>query len=187
MGDTFEQTRASVARHAAKDFAGHVLTQVGPGEWHCGTPGTGNHSFNVIVRPRVVLFWGDTGDWILEHSDRDSLGWLRRAAADSREYDYLLRKVRRPEKEFYPGDVIAWLRQQVTEDDPKIEEALAEVQEEGSDLTHHRWCEIAHEAGFDDAYSIGLDPSPGMLWLAEALSWFVKNLPAEKTEEVARG
>lgn len=179
MSDTFEKQRKTIAALAKESFADHVVTELGPGEWRCAAPGTWMHGFVVIARPCYVIVYGDIGDWVIQHSDRDSVGWLQRAARD---YEYLCGKIRAGEKRrFYVGDAIAHLEQEIGESDNPADCAAARVKDAlGSDFTEHEWYESWAEEG------VGCHDVPscerwdaGPLWMAEALRWLVEQWKAK--------
>lgn len=115
--EPFKEVEATIKRLAAESFKDHVLKDVGPGEFYLGKPGTSCYSFRLLFRPGMVCVWGDLGEWVLRHADRNSVGWFR-GATDSP--DYLLSKVQAGEKEeFYPADALAHLREYAeAEEDP---------------------------------------------------------------------
>lgn len=172
MGDTYAEVRKDIATFAARDFAQHVLAVEGPNEWRCGKAGTVISSFRILCRPGMVAVWGDMGEWILRHSDKDSLGWLRGAV---RSPGYLLSKVKAGEHlRFYAADAMASL------DDPetveswgadvieKIREALPVIDE----LTQEKWLDACYSAPLDDP-PIEEYPTESAIWLVELLRKFV--------------
>ncbi|HWQ10117.1 MAG TPA: hypothetical protein VN436_13445 [Holophaga sp.] len=184
MGDTYAQAQKVITELAARDFTKHVLTVEGPGEWRCGEPDTVIMSFRILCRPGMVVVWGDLGEWVLRHSDRDSLGWLRGAV---RSPDYVLQKVKAGERlRFYAADAMASL------DDPetieswgadvveKIREALPVVE----DLTQERWLDACYNAPLDDPPREEY-PTESALWLIELLRKFVA-LEAKAAEGTTR-
>lgn len=170
MHDSKQAAQDEISNLAASAFAGHFLESRGENEWRCSKPGTGIYAFNVIVRPGLVVFFGDVGDWILRHSDQDSLGWLRGAVKSP---DYLLEKVKNSKEHFYAADALAWLKEQ---EEPVLLEQL-NTQHIHGELSPHSWGEALIEAGFDsDCCSIGVDHAPQMFWLVESLKKFVSLL-----------
>jgi hypothetical protein len=188
-GERAADVRRDIAAFAAEAFANHVVTQNGPGEWRCAKPGTGVNGFHVLCRPFYVVVWGDLGDWILQCSDRDTLGWLRGSV---RSPDYLLGKCRAGEVTcFYSGD--AWdhlnhevgARQQELAEgqtagddmDPELARlvAIQDQLDENDDFSEHDW----HQAWYDHGQgevSACRGPSSGGCWLVEALRWFVDHV-----------
>jgi hypothetical protein len=187
-GSTFvsyriEETRKTIAELAAEGFANHVAIPEGPGEWLCRAPDRSHRWFRIIIRPCTVIVWGDIGDWILTHSDGDSLGWLSRAAKDAKYPGYLLSKIRAgKDREFYAGDARAWLDEQVAdgvEDAAKVKEWLEESTGLAS-FDQHQWYSAWYETGTGGRdIPDFLDYGSGPLWLGQAMSWFVAHLPAQ--------
>lgn len=174
MSDRFADVQKDIARHAAGEFADHVLTVEGPSEWRCGKPGTGIMAFRVLCRPGMVAIWGDLGEWVLRVSDRNPVPWIRGAV---RSPDYLLEKVQAGEKLcFYPSDALALL------DDPDTAETwgadiVERVREElgsmwGEESTRDEWYMAWSSAGADEPPDCDY-PSRGALWLVEMLRKFV--------------
>lgn len=174
MGDTYAEVAASIKGMAAEAFVGHALTSEGPGEWRFGRPGTVIYSSRVLFRPGTIIVWGDLGEWVLRHGNKDSLGWLRGAVQSP---DYLLEKVRAGKRErFYPADAAKLLK------DPETEESwgaarVARVREElngwrGGDFTEEDWAREWYEAGADEVPNVRY-PCESALWLIELLRAFV--------------
>jgi hypothetical protein len=185
--ETFESTQATVREIAAKSFTGHVVTELGPNEWRCGKPGTGNYEFSVIARPTVLIIYGDLGEGVFRMWDSDVIGWLRSAV---RSPHYLAEKLRTKQEAFYPDDALALAREWAAEDDaqPKWAELLekAERMHEWAELNAHSWPELVYEVSGDgDSAHTGFNLSSQTLWLIEALKWLVEHLPVEAREAVA--
>ena len=184
MSERFKDARETIVSLAKESFRDHVITATGSNEWQCGRPGSSAYYFNVIARPGYLIIFGDIGDWILQHNDRDCVGWLRRAARD---YEYLCGKIRAGEKKrFYQGDAEAWLRERIAagdEDAGEVAEALR-----GEDFDEHRWYEAWSDAGTSgvDIYD-ARNYDSGPLWMAEAVKWFAAHLPAQETAGAAEG
>jgi len=183
---TYAETKSTVERLAADAFARHVLTQEGPGEWRCGREGTVIHSSRVLLRPGMVAVWGDLGEWILRHGDRDSLGWLRGAVKSP---DYLLEKVRAGKRsEFYPDDALAWLRSDEAVEAygkdrvAKAREALEDF--DSGPFSQDRWFDACYGAACMDDPPRFEYPCASALWLVALLRKFVA---LEAAEEVNRG
>lgn len=188
MSDTYAQTRATVARLAKDDFAKHEvrsLAVIRGGEWVCKAPGTGICAYTVICRPCYVIVYGDLGDWVLQHSDRDSLGWVLRISPD---VHYLVEKIRAGDGlEFYPADALEDLRGELKSDDPNtrafaqkfmrsLREELGSSDPQPEDMAEHHWHAAYYDAGGDEAPRHKY-PGARALWLYEALRFFAANLP----------
>lgn len=184
MGETFADVQKDIARFAAEAFVDHVLTVEGPNEWRCGKAGTVIMSFRILCRTGMVAVWGDLGEWVLRHGDKDSVRWLRGAV---RSPDYLLEKVKAGEKErFYVADAEKLLADPET-DEYWGEGVVAKVRESlesrwGDEMTRDEWYEAWSDAGADEPP--GADyPREAALWLVEMLRKFVEleaALPQER-------
>lgn len=189
MTDTFTETHKSIASMAAEAFASHGLTREAPQEWRCGRDGTVIYSFRILFRPGMIAVWGDLGEWILRHSDRDSLGWLRGSVGSP---DYLLEKVKAGEHErFYPADALAWLGSAEAADTYGTEaiEAAREYLDldDAFPLTEEMWGTACYEAGMDDPPRFRY-PCERALWLVELLRKFVSLEVARlRSKREARG
>lgn len=187
MNDTFSGMCVTLRRSAEFDFAKHVLTERGPGEWHCAAPGTGIGSFNIIVRPGVVLIWGDIGEGVYRGGEAgDMLGWLRGAV---RSPDYLTEKLRTKKREFYPGDALAYARERAAEEgeSAKWREVLADAERlhRLRGLNERTWPDLVyHHTGDVDAVSVGFNYDARSRWLYEALWWFIT---AHDQRDVSKG
>lgn len=186
MATTSDDTARSIARMAAKAFAGHVLTQEGA-HWRCGRPGSSHYAFRVYAPPGAVIVWGDLGECVLRHAGGDSLGWLADTAGPGRvDYpDYCLGKIEAldgPKREFYAGNARAYIKERLRD---TVDEA-GEVDTE----ERNRWTAVAHEfddydrqpdAWFSACLENGVDDPPdcegwssGALWIWHALVTFVR-------------
>lgn len=177
MAETYKQTQETAASHAAQDFAEHQIDRTPEGDYWCHEPGTGMYSFRVILRPGAAIVYGDIGDAIFLFSDRDSLGWLRRAV---RSPGYLLEKRAHKESDFYPGDAIAFAAERAKDDDEdqwrKVYEWAVEAEKDG-ELHAASWGQhVYEEIGDAEACSIGTNPSFRCHYIAEALKWFVEHV-----------
>lgn len=174
MADTYAATVECIKRLAAESFTTHELTQEGPQEWRCGRKGTSAYSFRILFRPGMIAVWGDLGEWILRHSDRESLAWLRGAV---RSPDYMLEKVQAGEKErFYPADALAWLASSEAVEMYGTDLVSAARKaldfDDGFSLTAETWATACFEAGMDDPPRF-MYPCERALWLVELLRKFV--------------
>ena len=179
--ETFEHQAATIRRIAEESFAAHEITVTGPGEFRCGKPGSGDMSFRLILRPGVIILYGDLGAAIFEPGTKDPLAWLQRGAIGSR--DYVLEKLRTARQDhFYPGDVLEYVRVLVEEEyGPKWEAAFVEAKRLHGygELNPHTWYEIASEAGGDSEMgSYGQGYTAHSLWHYEALRWFCAHVDA---------
>lgn len=185
MSDTFAVTQKTIAELAAKDYAEHIVEPQGLGEWRFRKPGTSIMWSAIIVRPWYVIVYGDVGEWILRHSERDSLAWLRGAV---RSRDYLLEKVKAGDTErFYPADAMEELRPTGKEDDAHDDALRAKVKAEldpfmwNDEPTEYEWGRAWAEAGGDDPPRCRY-ASEGGLWLWETLKAFIRTLDASKPD-----
>lgn len=191
--ETRAATRATVSELAVEAFGAHALTEVRPWLWVCRRPNTWMYGFYVAVLPGCVVVMGDVGDGIFrmsEGSEAAVVGWLRGAVGS---WDYLLGKLTQRQETFYPGDVLAYLRQRADEargDDPggaggrrheRLRDWLNDVEQyaRGGDLHAHSWAELVNQHGGDtDDYGVGTGHAASAFWLAEALAAFVRLLEA---------
>jgi hypothetical protein len=183
--ERFRDAQGTIARLAKESFAEHVITEVGPNEWRCARRSGGQYWFYLIARPGFLIIFGDIGDWILQHNDRDCVGWLRRAARD---YEYLCGKLKAGrERRFYVGDAIASLEQEIAESDDPQHCSAAKVKEAlGTDFDQHGWFEAWMELGVGcNDVSDCMDWDSGPLWMSEAVKWFAAHLPAQSATEAA--
>lgn len=160
---------ADIARMAAERYA--TMTVAWNAEHHaylCMPAGRNCWCF-VATPPGAVILYGDVGEAILRHSDRDSLGWLRRAASNEEYPDYLLSKVEAmggSRKQLCVPDVdiaewsgkyrLRWRKARLDRDDNAITELVHRFAYDGPCLVH----------------------SSSALWIWHALCAFVANLPA---------
>ena len=174
---TYAEAKATIERLAAESFVSHELTHEGPQEWRCGRKGSVIYSFRILFRPGMIAVWGDLGEWILRHSDRDSLGWLRGAVSSP---DYLLSKVQAGERlAFYADEAVAHLKAPETAEGWGTDR-VAKISEEvewADPLTQEKWLVACSDAGLDDPPLMEY-PSSSALWLVELLRKFV-SLEAE--------
>jgi hypothetical protein len=179
--DRFKDARETVVMLAKESFAKHVVAEVGTNEWRCSAPGTWMHGFYVIARPGYVMVYGDIGDWILQHSDRDSVAWLRGAARD---YDYLCGKIRTGEKRrFYGGDALDDLNREIAEADEQNDTAARVREALGNDFDQHEWYQAWSDVGIGGSDCGSFEHwDSGPLWMAEALRWLVEHLPAAQPQ-----
>ncbi len=123
---TERQHRDLIASLAAEALKDHVLTRRPDGSWCCGNPnGSSNYQFSIFFAPGMVAVWGDLGEFVLRHSDGDSLAWLLRAAKDGAYPDYLLGKIAALKGEpegFHYAEAMAHLAERETERRAEIEE-----------------------------------------------------------------
>jgi len=172
--NTCDETRDDVRLSALDDFRNHELSQLPCGDWRCGRRHSCISSFRVILRPGFVFVYGDVGDWILQHSDADSLAWLRGAVGSP---DYLLGKVRAGKEDwFYEGDVVSFLEDQIKQDIAGAAEILDGVREaiDCGTFDRNAWYELLAERDWErEDACVGTGPAPSMFWLVEALKWFV--------------
>jgi hypothetical protein len=178
MNETLAEAKAQIAEMAREAFAQHVCERR-EGGWLCRRPGTSVYAFWVFTTPGAIVFYGDLGEAILRPSDRDALPWLRGAV---RSLDYVIEKVRAGDKtHFYGGDALAWARSTAGDLEDtrarrrglKLLAAALDLDRLG-DLHQHTWAEAVNEAGFDsECCAIGTGHSSAMLWMVEALRWFV--------------
>lgn len=124
---------ATINHLAAGSFKNHVLTwEADKLSWLCRAPGSGNHAFRVYFAPGTVFVWGDIGEYVFIHSDRDSIGWWLCQGGKEGDYpDYFLSKLRavgseKGAKEFYIGDAYDWITERITELNTELAADLAE-------------------------------------------------------------
>lgn len=180
--ETSKQHRDTIHRLAEESFAAHALDDLGTagGGTHvfrCATPRTGLYAFRVVTWPGYVVVAGDIGDTLFQHSDRDTIGWLRGAARDT---DYMLGKVRNPHKRFMPGDAAAFVDRLEKEDEaPRDRQRAENIREAcGPDFDDARaFHEACRDQGVDDPPACE-DYSSDHLWALEALRWFIAALDA---------
>lgn len=162
---------------AKRSFETHTLSEYQAGSWRCGRPnGASAYQFFLFFAPGTITLWGDIGDFVLRHSDHDSLRWF--LEADSR--DYMLEKVsasRDPKKEFMFGDAMAVLDDLEKGEDRtkrasarRIRGLMSAARDDFPVDQARTW----HKAWYvDDS-----DPesclfwSPGLLWLWQAAQLF---------------
>ena len=172
--DTYEDVRTTIALLAAKDFANHSIIKRGTFEYRCGDPDSSINHFNVILRPGKIIFYGDVGDFILSHSDKDSLGWLSRASRE-----YLIGKIVAGKNErFYKDNALNYLESSIA-DGCSVAIKVKEELRYNDFLNSHEWAKAWFEHG-DSDYPKMEYPCERALWLFEALSWFIKHLPKEE-------
>jgi hypothetical protein len=176
--------KGQIAEFAAEAFKDHEVTRRwsvnGDASYRCGKPGTSIYAFNVVTLPGAVVFYGDLGEAILRPSDRDVLPWLRGAVNSA---DYLISKVKpAPEQTFYVRDAIAWIEDQAEELVTSTRMRLLEAVGDGDRESFAR--ELS-EVGLLDHRVPGDGHSADMLWLVEALRWFVAHQSMAKTMPVA--
>lgn len=184
MATTSAAVAKQAAEFAAKSFAGHVLKSEGA-HWLCGRPGSSSYSFRVYLPPGAVIVWGDIGEATILHSDRDSLGWLTRAAGRGEYPDYCLGKVAAlsgDKREFFSGDAHAYLTERLAEavddhDRLRWEEASRAfrdaVDERNHDSERAAWFATWSEQGLDDP-PLCDGWSSTALWIWHALVTFVR-------------
>lgn len=126
---TARATYAAIEALALEAFEKHKLTPSSTDNtWTLRNPESVFYGFAVHFEPGMVVLWGDLGEFVLRHSDRDSLTWLLDCgrgngpddrAFDGGEYcDYLLSKVRASEgdrREFMIDDAHRFLDDWETE------------------------------------------------------------------------
>jgi hypothetical protein len=170
--DTFAVVREQIKGFAADAFKNHLVIVVHRHEkvtvYRCAQPGTGTYAFQVVCLPNTVVFYGDLGEAVLRMGDADSLGWLRAAV---RSPDYLLEKVRpAPDATFYKPDAVAWVKEYAED---KADEFLESV----TDLDDpHEWAGELSDRGWLDRQLPGEKHSSSMLWMVEALRWFMAHV-----------
>lgn len=188
--------RELVKELAEKDFANHVITKVADERWLCRNPGSSSYWFFVIVVPGTVIIYGDVGECILQMYERSTLAtlaWIR-GSCDS--WDYVLGKMHRPPKTFFPGDAIAYLEDMVkneeeenAEDDngepveladrkpaasrPILEEAIDLAK--CGELNQHTWGGICGENNFEgEVYGVPEKWDSDCYWSIHALRTFIR-------------
>ena len=183
MSDTFAISREQIQAFAVDAFKDHEITVLTDTEhvklYRCGQPGSSVYAFYVAGLPGAVAFYGDLGEAILRPSDRDALGWLRGAV---RSPSYLIEKVQpQPDREFYAGDAIAWIDEQdnLTEEQ---RENFHDAIELCASRDYHEWSRALSEEGQLDGYPPGTHAGSAMLWMVEALRWFVAHTDQANTK-----
>jgi hypothetical protein len=182
--ETYAGTQALIHGLAGSAFERHELAEVGPQEWHCGRPKSGTYCFRVILRPGMVVIYGDVGEGIFRGGEAgDTLAWLR-DAVDSP--SYLLGKLRPAQREFYAGDTLSYAAELAAEEArgyPELWEEAKRLHRHG-ELTQHTWGEaVRNHTNDSDAYGAGMGHAGSAMWLAEALRWLVEHLPAGRGGE----
>lgn len=179
--ETEARSRAPVGRLAVDAFKDHQLTVVREGLWKCARPDRWTYGFFVAAMPGAIACYGDTPDALLRvypcGTVDAAVAWLRGA---TRSPEYLFEKLtsRDAWQVFYQGDAkqtaLDWRREYADDAPSKYDRLVAEVVEQGGELTHESWCELCHELAIDDAYSIGVGWGSSAFWLVAALSTFVR-------------
>lgn len=195
---TRESHRREIADLTRSAFAEHTIVQEGNHRWWCGRrgspgiPASSDHSFRVLVEPRLVVLWGDVGTMLLEprgvpSSHRDTLDWLRRAVGSP---EYLLSKdpLGQKRRTFLPGEAQRTLAEYVRaverRDRRRVRaELVRDVIEEwtqycddGSD--GEGFARACHDRGVGDHedWASCWDRDAESWWCAHALSMFVELL-----------
>lgn len=172
---------ATIQRIAKDSFANHVVTEEAPGEYRVARPGTGIYGFWLLFRPGMVCVWGDLGEWVLRHGDRDSVGWFRGA---SNSPEYLCEKTRAGNhEEFYPYEAIAHLKELAADDYSPARDALERLGDMEDPLSEHDYREACYHCGVDDPWD-GMKLGSSALWLVEMARLFDR-LMREKQEVAA--
>ena len=138
---TEKAVRESIAAMAAKSFEHHRITADGEGSFVCRKPGDSHYWFGVVVKPGMILVYGDIGEYVFRVSDRDALGWFL-TAGSAGSIDYVLGKVRASDgarREFMIDDaramVTEWENEAKGEDVVPCRRCVECVDEE------HHWIE----------------------------------------------
>ena len=182
---TEAEHRLMHARMAEDAFKDHVLAKEGDGRWYCGKPDTGIYSFRVISAPRCIFLYGDLGDLVLQPSDRDALAWLRGCI---KSLDYVLGKATKPEREFLPAEVEAWLKQDeaeaAEEEDGRHRDRVTKLRDLWRECKYEddrslAWRRVYVEATGDCEPPACDDWSAQMLWQYHALAKFCQLLEVQ--------
>jgi hypothetical protein len=209
LNKTSEEHAQLINELASKSLADHVLTHV-DGRWTCARADRSSmYSFNLRFEPGMVVIWGDLGEFVLRHSDSDSIAWF--VTAGSR--DYVLGKVVAcdgSKRRFCYGDAIAHLDQMVKEaendrdedgeltdvakativDVEHVRGEMAGVEHDCSDEQHRVWCDAWGEVGDWDPPQCATW-EPGLCWLWEmrekfrALFWARLNPGSDLAKQIA--
>lgn len=173
--NTLAKCRQQIAKAAEDAFKNHQVVLEAEGRWLCKKPGTSIYSFRVVALPGAIVIYGDIGEAILRPSDRDVVGWLRGSVGSP---DYVLGKMYpTPMSTFYPGDALTWAKEQAKEHESGRQLLRAALElAQWDELDEHSWGRVIRDADFPgECGSIGCGVQPQVLWLLEALAWFVRH------------
>lgn len=183
--DTSKQHRETIRRLAAESFSAHVVEDLGMAggglrAFRFARPGTGMYAVRIVVWPGWIIVAGDVGDTMFQHSEADSLGWLRRSLDDVR---YMLGKVKGERKIFMLGDAAAFIQAEAARlrdgDHDAIRQArsLLDAWNPIND-GECKFYQALRDHGVDDPPAC-TDWDSDHLWAIEALRHFVTALDAE--------
>lgn len=109
---TKKDNRKQLTEIASESFADHIITceqsDLPVRMWYCGRKNTGIYSYRIVAAPRMILVYGDVGDYMLQASDYDLIPWLRGAVKSEH---YVIGKMINKGEEFLPDEAEALLNE----------------------------------------------------------------------------
>ena len=192
---------------AADAFKDHRLARGRvDGMWTCRRPDSNMYGFAMFFVYGTVVVWGDVGEFVLCHSDANSLEWFTRDDEVSIGY-YLgkLRALEGPKARFCFGDAMAYLDEMIEEslkdrdDDDQVtvesklrlgeigevRAQMADVEHESAEEQAQAWHDAWSNAGDDDPPScMSWTAGPRWLWEIKKLvtRLYAAHVAAEKLE-----
>lgn len=180
-----KSTHEEVAGFALRSFKDHVLTTEHESDkislYHCGTPGTNNCSFRIIIAPDCITVYGDIGDGMVWRPGTNyMLGWIRGAISSP---DYVIEKMpanckREEFSEERARSQWAYLKECYADNEEKLalltDDRLDEIVEGDEGQPQEQWLAFMYEELEDDDPSLVMDWTSEVYWTIEALKKFVQ-------------